>query len=176
MKEQSQVVVVGAGAIGSSIAGWIAPRYKNLSLLARGKSLEVIKSRGLKSYLKGERSTAVAFPVKAVESLAEIVSPEIIVITVKNYDLESLAHDLRTQLGDSEPIVVALQNGVQNQQVLPKYFSRVVYGVVCYNAWRDAPGEVGHDPRGYVILGTPANNLQDEVQRSRGSLGWDWTA
>jgi 2-dehydropantoate 2-reductase len=144
--------------------GWIAPKYENLSLLARGESLKVIRSRGLKSYLKGERSTAAAFSVKAVQSLAEIVSPEIIVITVKNYDLEPLAHVLRTQLGDNEPVVVALQNGVQNQQVLPKYFSRVVYGVVCYNAWRDGPGEVGHDPRGYVILGTPANNLQDEVQ------------
>jgi len=165
MKEQSQIVVAGAGAIGSSIAGWIAPKYKNLSLLARGESLQVIKSRGLKSYLKGERSAATAFPVRAVESLAEIESPAIIVITVKNYDVETLAHDLRTQLGDSEPVVVALQNGVQNQQVLPKYFSRVVYGVACYNAWRDAPGEVGHDPRGYVILGTPANDLQDEVQR-----------
>jgi 2-dehydropantoate 2-reductase len=164
MKEESQVVVVGAGAIGSSIAGWIAPQYKNLSLLARGESLEVIKNRGLKSYLKGERSTAAAFSVKTIESLAEIVSPEIIVITVKNYDLDAIARDLRSQLGNREPIVVALQNGVQNQQVLPKYFARVVYGVVCYNAWRDGPGDVGHDSRGYVVLGTPANNLQNEVQ------------
>jgi predicted amino acid dehydrogenase len=35
MVEKSSVVVVGADAIGSSIAGWIAPKYENLSLLVR---------------------------------------------------------------------------------------------------------------------------------------------
>ncbi|MGB8780389.1 MAG: 2-dehydropantoate 2-reductase N-terminal domain-containing protein [Candidatus Bathyarchaeia archaeon] len=164
MREEPRVVVVGAGAIGSSIAGWIAPKYGNLSLLARGETLEVIKNRGLKSYLKGGRLTAAALPVHGIGSLVEIALPDVIVITVKNYDLDTTSHGLRAHLGDHEPIVVALQNGVQNQQVLPRYFGRVVYGVVCYNAWRDGPGEVGHEPRGYVILGTPANDLQDEAQ------------
>ena len=88
MKEEPRVVVVGAGAIGSTIAGWIAPKYGNLSLLARGETLEVIKNRGLKSYLKGERSAATALPVHAIASLSEIELPDIIVVTVKNYDLE----------------------------------------------------------------------------------------
>jgi 2-dehydropantoate 2-reductase len=162
--EKSSVVVVGAGAIGSSITGWIAPKYDNLFLLARRETLEVIKNRGLKTYIESERSTATALPVHAIGSLAETTPPDIIVITVKNYDLDNGARDLRAQLGNHEPIVVALQNGVHNQQVLPKYFTRVVYGVVCYSAWREGPGEVGHDPRGYIILGTPANDLQDEVQ------------
>jgi 2-dehydropantoate 2-reductase len=162
--EEPRVVVVGAGAVGSSIAAWIAPKYANLSLLARGEALEVIKNLGLKSYLKGGRSTAAAFPVHAVGSLAETALPDVIVITVKNYDLDTTSRDLRAHLGDREPIVVALQNGVENQQVLPRYFARVLYGVVCYNAWRDGPGEVGHEPRGYVILGTPANDLRDEAQ------------
>jgi 2-dehydropantoate 2-reductase len=84
MTEEPRVVVVGAGAIGSSIAGWIAPKYENLYLLARGETLEIIKSRGLRSYLKGERSTAPPLPVHAVGSLAEIALPDILVITVKN--------------------------------------------------------------------------------------------
>jgi 2-dehydropantoate 2-reductase len=171
MREEPRVVVVGAGAIGSSIAGWIAPKYGNLFLLARGETLEVIRNRGLKFYLKGGRSTAVPVPIHAVGSLTEITPPNVIVIAVKNYDLETTSHDLRAQLGNHEPIVVALQNGVLNQQVLPRYFARVVYGVVCYNAWRDGPGEVGHEPRGYVILGTPANDLQAEVQTVTGLFG-----
>jgi len=169
--EEPKVVVVGAGAIGSSIAGWIAPKYGNLCLLARGEALEVIKNHGLKSYSRGGRSTAAALPVHAIGSLAEIASPDVIIITVKNYDLDAVSRDLRAQLGNHEPVVVALQNGVQNQQILPRHFSRVVYGVVCYNAWRDGPGEVGHEPRGYVILGTPANDLQDETRTAADILG-----
>ncbi len=156
--------MVGAGAIGSSLTGWIAPKYGNLSLLARGETLDVIKTHGLKSYLKGGRSTAMPFPVHAVGSLSETALPDVIVLTVKNYDLDATCRDLRAQLGNHEPIVIALQNGVQNQQILPRYFSRVVYGIACYNAWRDGPGEMGHEPRGYVILGTPANDLREEVQ------------
>jgi 2-dehydropantoate 2-reductase len=170
-EQQPSVVVVGAGAIGSSIAGWISPKLGNLSLLARGESLEVIKSRGLRSYLKGGRSTAPALPIRAIGSLREIRVPDIIIITVKNYDLETTSRELKAQLGNHEPIVVALQNGVQNQQILPRYFARVVYGVVCYNAWRDGPGEVGHEPRGYVILGTPVNDLQEEVHVATSILG-----
>jgi ketopantoate reductase len=94
-------------------------------LIARGETLEALKNRGLKFYLKGERSTAAALPVHAIGSLAEIALPDVIVITVKSYDLDTISHDLRAQLGDHEPIVVALQNGVENQQVLPKYFARV---------------------------------------------------
>ena len=81
---------------------------------------------------------------------------------MKNYDLDSTARMLRDQLGSHEPIVVALQNGVENQRVLPRYFTKVIYGVVCFNAWRDGPGRVGHQRRGYIILGTPANDLQLE--------------
>jgi ketopantoate reductase len=66
-------------------------------LLARGEALEVIKNHGLRSYLKGGRSNAEALHVHAIESLVEVRSPEIIVITVKNYDLDPVAHDLRAQ-------------------------------------------------------------------------------
>jgi len=161
--EQPQIVVVGAGAIGMSLSGWISPNYGNLSLLAIGESLRVIKERGLKSYAKGKREVTVAMPLRAIGSMSEVESPDIVVISVKNYDLDSTSRDLKRQLCDHEPVVVALQNGVSNQQILPKYFARVVYGVVCYNAWRDAPGEVGHERQGYIILGTPANDLQDEM-------------
>ena len=157
-------VVVGAGAIGSSVTGWIAPKYDRLFLLARGESAEVIKNQGLKFYLKGEEAYAAPIRVQVVESLAEVSTPDIILIAVKNYDLEATAATLRTQLGTGQPIVVALQNGVENQRVLPRYFTRIVYGVVCFNAWRDAPGRVGHQKRGYIILGTVRNDFQAEQQ------------
>jgi 2-dehydropantoate 2-reductase len=163
--EKPSFVVVGAGAIGSSVAGWLAPQYDRIFLLARGESAEVIRNQGLKFYLKGEEANAAPVPVKAVESLSEVSTPDIIVIAVKNYDLEATAAMLRMQLGTRQPIVVALQNGVENQRILPRYFTRIIYGVVCFNAWRDAPGRVGHQKRGYIILGTIRNDFQAEQQQ-----------
>ena len=125
----------------------------------------MIKNQGLKFYLKGEEANAAPVAVKVVESLSEVSTPDIIVIAVKNYDLEATAATLRTQLGTHQPIVVALQNGVENQRILPRYFTRIIYGVVCFNAWRDAPGRVGHQKRGYIILGTVRNDFQAEQQQ-----------
>jgi len=157
-------VVVGAGAIGSSVAGWIAPKYDKIFLLARGESAEVIKNQGLKFYLKGEEANATPVPIKVVESLDEVSTPDIIVIAVKNYDLEATAETLRTQLRTHQPIIVALQNGVENQRILPRYFTKIIYCVVCFNAWRDAPSRVGHQKRGYIILGTVGNDFKAEQQ------------
>ena len=165
LDEKLSFVVVGAGAIGSSATGWIAPKYDRLFLLARGKSAEVIRNQGLRFYPKGEEANAASLPVKVVESLGEVSTPDIIVIAVKNYDLEATASMLRMQLGTRQPIVVALQNGVENQRILPRYFTRVIYGVVCFNAWRDAPGRVGHQKRGYIILGTVRNDFQAEQRQ-----------
>jgi 2-dehydropantoate 2-reductase len=66
-------------------------------------------------------------------------------------------------LGKKQPIVVSLANGVENQKILPKYFRRVIYGVICYNAWREGVGKVGYIKRGYIIVGTPDNKLQAEL-------------
>ena len=71
---------------------------------------------------------------------------------------------LKQQLGNYQPIVAGLQNGVENQQVLPKYFSKAIYGVVCYNAWREGVGRVAFVKLGRLIIGTPRNDLQPELQ------------
>jgi 2-dehydropantoate 2-reductase len=163
-KERPRVVVIGAGAIGSAVAGWIAPHYSDLSLLARGETAKVIREKGMRMYLKGQRAQAVPIPMKVIESLAEIPASDILVIAVKNYDLDAVAKEMRGQIGNREPIVVGLQNGVENQQILPQYFAKPIYGVVCFNAWRDAPGEVGHEAKGLIILGTPNNVLKAEMR------------
>ena len=164
VEEKPNVLVVGAGAIGLSITGWIFPQTKNLHLLARGESVAAIRSHGLRLYRIGQEATTAPIPVKVIESLDEILPLDIIIITVKNYDLDRTAQTLRSQLGNCQPIVVSLQNGVENQQILPKYFSRAIYGVVCYNAWRDGVGRVSYVRRGYLVIGTLRSDLRTELQ------------
>lgn len=164
LEEKPNVLVVGAGAIGLSITGWIFPHNENLHLLARGESVNAIRSHGLRLYQIGQEATTAPIPVKVIESLDEVPPPDIIIITVKNYDLEKTAQTLWHQLGNCRPIVASLQNGVENQQILPKYFSKAIYGVVCYNAWRDGVGKVSYVKRGYLIIGTLRSDLCTELQ------------
>ena len=164
MEGKPNVLIVGAGAIGLTLTGWIFPYNVNLHLLARGESVVAIRRRGLKLTQVGQENSSVAVPVNIVESLDEVSVPEIIILTVKNYDLDQTARAIHRQLGGVEPIVASLQNGVENERILPKYFSRVVYGVVCYNAWREGPGEAAYVKRGYVVVGALRNDLRAELQ------------
>jgi 2-dehydropantoate 2-reductase len=168
MAFNKKIVIYGAGAIGTSIAAWLAPQYPQLYLLARGEHAKVIKNKGLSFYRNTGPKTVV--PIKVIEDLNEQPDAEIIIITVKNYDLENVAKEIETKI-HSEPLILGFQNGVENQKVLPQYFKKVIYGVVCYNAWRDAPGVVGYRSKGAVVIGTLNNGLQEELQEIKSILG-----
>jgi 2-dehydropantoate 2-reductase len=164
LKKGLSVVVVGAGAIGLSLTGWIFPYTKNLHLLARGNSVSDIRNQGIRLFRVGQESTTASILVKVIDSLDQISPPDILIVTVKNYDLDQTAMALRRQLGKNEPIVVSLQNGLENQLVIPKYFSKAVFGVICYNAWREAVGKVSYVKPGYVVIGSTKGNMNSELQ------------
>jgi 2-dehydropantoate 2-reductase len=158
------IAVVGAGAIGLSLTGWISlQKNRDLFLLARGKSVPEIRSHGIQLH-QTDQDTVSSIRVNVIESLEEIPSPDIIIITVKNYDLDQTAQTLRRQLGNRQPIIASLQNGVENQRILPKYFSKPTFGVICYNAWREGASKVSYVKRGHVVIGALKRELQPELQ------------
>ncbi len=156
------IIIYGAGAIGASICGWITPVYNNIFLLARGENAQAIKSKGLIMYQNSIDNKQV-INVNVIEDLNEKLNAAIVIISVKNYDLEEVAKDIYSKIGDI-PIIIALQNGIENQNILPKYFSKVIYGVIMVSAWRDDPGVFGHIIKGYAMIGTLDNTLQAEMK------------
>ncbi|MFW9881086.1 MAG: ketopantoate reductase family protein [Candidatus Thorarchaeota archaeon] len=158
-----KVVIYGIGGIGATLGGWLTQGYDNVYLLARGDNAKVLKSNGLILY-KRENNNPTPIPVKVIEDLNELTNIEVVIITVKNYDLEEVAKDIFEKLGDN-PIIVGLQNGFENQRVLPKYFTKIVYGVVVQSGWRDEPGIFGTQGKGHLTLGTPNNENQEIVEK-----------
>jgi 2-dehydropantoate 2-reductase len=84
------------------------------------------------------------------------------VLTVKNFSLEGVARQVRDELGD-RPIVVSIANGIDNQRILPKLFSKVIYGIASYNARREAPGVIGYAHKLPLLIGTLDNALGAEL-------------
>ncbi len=170
------IVIYGAGSVGSSVGGWLAPHCPNLSLLARGEHAAAMRKKGLLVYIKDQDPHPSHTPVRVIADISERPGAEIVVITVKNYSLEPAAKDIRKKL-KGEPLIVALQNGLENQKILPAYFKRVVYGVICYNSRREGPGVVGASRNGPILLGTVDNDpkLAADLQEAQEifSLGLD---
>jgi len=163
--EQPNVIVFGTGAIGATVGGRLLEAGVPVTFVARPDTAERLNRDGLHLYEHDHRDERRTISVKAVSDVAEVKRPDWLVLAVKNYDLEVAARDIRARL-QCEPTVIALQNGVENQSVLPKYFARVVYGVIRFNAWRDAANEFGYERRGPILLGVIDPALIDERDRA----------
>lgn len=165
MTEDLKVLIYGAGAVGSSIGGWLYPELSDrLFLKSRGKHASAMKEKGLYLYLKGEKENKENYSIKMIDDVSEVSDIDIIFLTVKNYDLEAASKDISSKLGDDK-IIVGLQNGVKNQEILPKYFKKIIYGVICFNAWINDPSVVGYKKRGPIILGTLDEKNEDELNQ-----------
>lgn len=159
------VIVFGAGAIGATVGGWLVEAGIPVTFVARPETAELLNREGLRLYAHGRQSERRTIRVTAVSDVARINQADWLVLAVKNYDLEAAARDIRARL-PGDPTVVALQNGIENQEVLPKYFARVVYGVIRYNAWRDAANEFGYERRGPIFLGVTDPTLAGDRDRA----------
>ncbi len=166
MKDNPTIVFLGAGAVGASVGAWVAANHKNTYFLDVGEVADALEKNGITSYLGGEKDKAENVKVNVIRDLSDIPTPDVIAVAVKNYSLDSVSKMIRDKVGD-KPVIIGMQNGVENQAILPKYFSKVVYCVVCYNAWLDNPGVVGYQKKGPLVIGTADNELQFEMDTIR---------
>jgi len=162
-KTNPKIVFFGAGVIGASVGGWIAPHYDNLYFLDQGAMAKALKEKGVTLYLGDKPANKTKVMVKVIDRIEEAADADIVVIGVKNYSLEAVAKTIKEKLGD-KPVILSMANGIINQEILPRYFSRVIYCVVSYNGWMDEPGVIGYQKKGPLIIGTPDNGLQEEMK------------
>ena len=155
------IVVYGAGAIGATVGGWLVAAGIPVTFVVRPARARILNDQGLWLYQLGNEAARRRIPVHAVSELSEVEDAETVVLAVKNYDLDQAAREIKAGL-KRQPVIVALQNGIDNQSILPSYFSKVVYGVIQYNAWRDADNVFGFQVPGPVVLGVLDKSLVAE--------------
>ncbi len=159
-----KILFIGPGAIGASVAAWVAESYPAVFIMGHGATQAALRTDGITTYQSAApEQTRRTVRVATVDRPGDIADADIVVLAVKNYSLEAVARQVRDELGD-RPIIVSLANGIHNQRVLPKFFSKVIYGVVAYNAWRDGPAVIGYQHKGPLLIGTPDNRLGAELR------------
>ena len=157
-----KLVIIGAGAIGGCLGGWLSEKYNDVYLIDQGEVAKNLKQKGLTLYQQGMENDKKKIPVKVIDRLADAGTPDVIAIAVKNYSLEAVAKSVKAEM-KGDPIILALQNGVLNQTLLPKYFKKVVFAVIEFNAWFDEPCVIGYQNKGPFVLGCTDNANKNEV-------------
>ena len=103
-----KVCIYGAGAIGGWIGVKLARAGCDVSVIARGATLEAVKQHGLR--LKEGEETLGA-PVKASASPAELGAQDLVVLAVKAQSMPEVAANIGPLLGP-QTIVLTAMNGV----------------------------------------------------------------
>ena len=102
------ITVVGAGAIGGWIAAKLALAGEQVSVLARGDTLRLVRAEGLRLNEKGEEFIA---PVEAADDPGALGPQDLLIVAVKAPALPGLASELEPLIG-RRPSIVPMLNGV----------------------------------------------------------------
>lgn len=108
-----KICVYGAGAIGGHIAGHLARRGEcEVSVVARGATLQAIRERGLRVITPEADFTV---PVKAVQDPAELGQQDYVFVSLKGHQVHAALEGIRA-LMHSETVVLPPTTGI------PYYF------------------------------------------------------
>ena len=121
--EIKKVAIIGAGAIGCVYAYSLDKVLKDdFAFIANGKRKQKLEEDGL--YLNGEK-----FNPRVVSSDDDF-KPDLIIVSVKNYQLEAAIEDMRNLVGENT-IILTLLNGISARDVLQESFknNQVLYGL-----------------------------------------------
>ncbi|MEE8385586.1 MAG: 2-dehydropantoate 2-reductase N-terminal domain-containing protein, partial [Dehalococcoidia bacterium] len=132
-------VIYGAGAIGGSIGARLHQKGHDVVLICRGKHLEAIQRDGLTFRTPGE-TVQLPIPAAGHPSEIEFGDDDAVLLTMKSQDTATALDDLRAAAGDVP--VICTQNGVANERMALRLFTRVYAMLVFLPATLLEPGEV----------------------------------
>ena len=145
-----RVAVVGAGAVGSFYGAMLARAGHAVVLIGRPAHVEAIRRDGLKLEMGG-RTEAVA--LDASSELGAARGADLVLVSVKSSDTDAVSRVLAPLL-ERAAVVVSLQNGVENADVIARHVDATVVPAVVYVATAmPGPGVVRHHGRGDLVVG-----------------------
>ena len=105
-----RLAVVGAGAIGGFLGGWLSAAGEDVTFIARGANLDAIAKNGMR--VIGEDGVEIVSKgARAVRTMREAGPQDSVLLTVKAHQVAPLAEDMHEMLTDGTTIVT-MQNGI----------------------------------------------------------------
>jgi len=139
-----RVAILGLGGVGGFYGGKLALAYRDhpehkIFFVARGDHLQEIRTNGLLLITKEAK------PSHATDDPMELGHLDLIILSVKGYDLEKAAQMIRDNIDDNT-VLIPLLNGVNNAEILKGILSKgiIMNGCVYISTQIVRPGVVEH--------------------------------
>jgi 2-dehydropantoate 2-reductase len=132
-------IIYGAGAVGGSIGARLFEQGHEVVLIARGPHLDSVQRHGL-TVRTPDRTETLRIPAVSHPGEINWLPDDAVLLTVKSQHTVAALDDLRKAAADV-PVICA-QNGVANERMALRRFSRVYAMMVMLPATHMQPGEV----------------------------------
>src|SRR3954464_4362919 len=154
MNASRTIGVAGAGSIGCFVGGMLAAGGRNVALLARPRVIAEIEANGLRpTSFEGFDRTIDARALTLSDDPSIFADAGVVLVTVKSADTSDMA-DIIARSAPPEVVVVSLQNGVGNVEVLRKRLPgrRVLGGMVPFNVIALGEGRFHRATSGDIVI------------------------
>ena len=143
-----KISVIGSGAIGALVAGYLAEAGADITLVARPRDAAVITANGL--VIEGVRGQKIV-PISAVEEAP--AGAELIILAVKTQDITAALAQNRKAL--SGVPVLSVQNGLRADELIRETVPEelIISSIVVFGATYLEPGRITHNFEGDWIIG-----------------------
>jgi 2-dehydropantoate 2-reductase len=173
-----RIAILGCGGVGGYYGGKLAHFYSgNTSVevifIARGKHLGAIRTHGLKVFSPSDEFTA--HPAIAADATADLGVFDMILVCVKNYDIEAALDKVKINVGKNT-VIIPLMNGIEGYEITKNKFPEalVMRGACYLNAFVEEPGVIRF--RGgseQVLIGYADDAVREEAQQILSAAGLD---
>jgi len=154
-----RVIVLGAGGVGSVVAGYLARAGYDVIMIARPGHATAVQRDGLQ--IRGLENLHVQVP--ALADASTLHEADILLIVVKTKDMErALAGVAHLRVGG----VASLQNGVVKNEQIARVFGqeKVIGSTTMIGATLVRDGEVEYTLDGITFFGEPNRQQSDRVK------------
>ncbi len=162
--------IIGAGALGSIYAAYLARGGHEVSLIARGERAAALARHGVS--IAGQDSFSVHCDI--VTKPETLRQTDVVIVAIKTYDTNEALAPLR---GLKVKSAFSVQNGVlKNEQLSEVFGPDTTLGAVSMiggevlPAENDRPGAVSYNMAGSTIIGEPAGGDSSRVNELVGTL------
>ena len=138
-----RIAVFGTGGVGGYFGGRLAQNGEDVTFIARGEHLRVIKAQGLK--VDSTSGDFVIYPAKATDDVNEVGAVDLVILGVKAWQVPEAAHTMKPLVGPNTT-VLPLQNGVEAvPQLVSELGTENVIGGLCrIVSFVVEPGHIRH--------------------------------
>lgn len=153
-----KIAVIGAGAIGGLVAGYLKIKGQDVLLIARLDSVKAIKEKGLEiSGVRGNFNIQIDIDDKLN------YQPDLIILATKTQDINGALKENSKFIQDSP--ILTTQNGIAADNIVAQYIPKenIISSIVMFGATNLEPGKVVHNFEGNWIIGRIFGKNDEQV-------------